>query len=672
MSTTGTDARFQSERASTDPFRFNYAAVTPEEVARTTSAAIERARADVDNLTGRDGERTVVNTLQALEEISVLLENYSTQLSFFTHLHVNAAVRDAARAALQELDAFSTSHITLNTALYQAVAAVTDLEHAGQQTTRMHDDLMRMFRRSGVDKDEATRSRVAEIKNEITGLALTFEKSAAEVSEMWVSEDELAGLPDKTLAGLKRDDDGKIRVTTSYPEVIPVLQYADSEHTREQASMLFNTQAPENGPVLRKIIGLRAELATLLGYDTFADFDVEEVMTKSPATVQKFFEVLDRSTKARYDAEMAALTDALNADSGRDVLRDFDVSYYQEKVKEARFNLNPKAVMEYFPFLTVLDGIHNVYAQLFGIRLESVNLSALDLWADDGIYVYDIYEGDELLGRAYLDMHPRDGKFGHAACGAMVAGVAGVQLPEIVLMCNFPRPSADNPALMTFKEVTTWFHELGHGLHQLFGAKTDWIGFSGTSTERDFVEAPSQMLENWLGDASVLQQIGRHYESGDAILADMVEQIRQAEEYGSGWHVRRQLTLSRFSFEIYHRDPSEVDFQALWDEISTEYGTVPRLPGTHMETRFGHIVGGYNALYYTYMWSLAISKHLLMAFDQDDLMNPEPARRYRELILAPGGSRDAADMIADFAGSFSVEEIGAALEEWLTANPDRW
>ena len=672
VTTTAVEPRFVSERSGTDRFRFNYATVTAEQIIEATRAAIDQAGAGIDELTAKHGERTVTNTLRAIEAVKIFVENYGTQLSFFAYLHTDEGVRDASRAALQEIEAFSTSHITLNTGLYEAVAAIADVDDADHQSARMHKDLMRMFRRSGVNKDEATRTRVAEIKNEVTGLQLAFEKSAAETGEMWLDEHELTGVPDKTLEGFARDDDGKVRVTTNYPEILPVLQYADSDQTREKATRLFNTRAPENGPVLRRIIELRAELATLLGYETYAEFDVEIVMTKTPETVQKFLHVLDQSTKARYDAEILALTKALRADSGRDSLRDYDVSYYQEKVKEQRYDLNPKMVMEYFPFMTVLEGIHNVYAQLFGIRFEAVDASALSLWASDGIYAYDIYEDDELLGRAYLDMHPREGKFGHAACGAIVPGVADVQLPEIVLMCNFPQPTVDNPALMTFNQVSTWFHELGHGLHQLFGAKTNWIDFSGTSTERDFVEAPSQMLENWLADATVLQQIGRHYESGEPIPAPMVEQIRRAEQYGSGWHVRRQLTLSRFSFEIYHRDPADVDFAALWAEISSDYGTIPRLPGTHMETRFGHIVGGYNALYYTYMWSLAISKHLLTAFDTDNLMNPEPARRYRELILAPGGSRDAAEMIAEFTGSFSVEEIGTALETWLTADPDEW
>lgn len=672
MTTTESEPRFLSEHSDTDPYRFNYATVESDQIATQTRVAIERARSQLDDLVGQDGDRTVATTMLPFEEVKIFIENFTTQLIYFAHLHTDEGVRDAARAALQEIEAFSTSHITLNTALYKSVAAITDVTDTDPQTTRMHDDLMRMFRRSGVDKDERTRQRVAEIKNRITGLQLAFEKSAAEVSEMWFDERDLAGVPPTTLDGLLRNDDGKVRVTSNYPEILPVLQYAEDERTRERATRMFNTQAPENRAVLREIIELRADLATTLGYSTYAEFDVEDVMTRTPETVQQFFSVLDRATKARYDAERRALTEALRSDTGRDVLYEFDVAYFQERVKEQRFDLSSKAVMEYFPFRTVLDGIHRVYAQLFGIRFEPVDASTLDLWASDGIYVYDIYEDDELLGRAYLDMHPRDGKYGHAACGALVSGIAGVQLPEIVLVCNFPQPSADKPALMTFREVKTWFHELGHGLHELFGARTDWIGFAGIRTEHDFVEAPSQMLENWLSDASVLQQIGRHYKTGEPIPAGMVEQIRRAEEYGSGWHVRRQLVLSRFSFEIYHRAPAEVDFAALWDEISTEYATVPRLPGTHMETRFGHVVLGYDAKYYTYMWSLAISKHLLTAFDRNNLMNSGPARRYRKLVLAPGGSRDAADLIADFTGSFSVEEIGAALEEWLTADPDQW
>lgn len=669
--TTQTTPVFLSERSDTDPYRFNYAAVTSQEIQETTEAFLADVDSRIDTLIAQEGERTVSNTLLPFEEIKVRIENYETQLSFFVDLHEQDAVRDASRNALQAIDGFITTRVSLNVDLYEALAAV-EVSSSDVQTVRVHDNLMRDFRRSGVDKDEKTRERIAQIQDRVTQLQLAYEKNSADISEMWLEESDLIGVPESTLASFARNDEGRVRVTTAYPEILPVMKYADNASTREQASRLFHTQSPENEPILKEILELRNEFSTLLGYTTYADFDVEKVMTGDTQTVKAFLEVLDRATARRYSAEFDALTEELVSDTGRTKLMPYDSGYYAEKLKASRYNLDPKAVMEYFPFKTVLDGIHSVYEKLFGIRFEKVDASTLNLWASDGIYVYDIYEADKILGRVYLDMHPREGKFGHGACGAIVPGVKDRQLPEVVLMCNFPKPTDDDPALMLFGQVNTWFHEFGHGLHQLFGSGLNWIDFSGTNTQRDFVEAPSQMLENWLGDPAVLQMIGVHYKSGEPISADMVEAIRRSEEFGSGMHVRRQLSLSRFSFEIYSRDPATLDFTALWSEIDTEYGLVPDLPGMHMHTRFGHIVAGYDSKYYTYMWSLAISKHLLTAFDQSNLMDPVPAKRYRDLVLAPGGSKDAADLIEDFTGSFSVQEIGDALKQWLTQNPDEW
>jgi thimet oligopeptidase len=262
---------------------------------------------------------------------------------------------------------------------------------------------------------------------------------------------------------------------------------------------------------------------------------------------------------------------------------------------------------------------------------------------------YEMYEGDRLIGRFYLDMHPREGKFKHAAQFTLKNGVKGRQVPEGVLVCNLPGGDGTGPALLEHDDVETFLHEFGHLLHHLFGGNQDWIYFSGVSTEWDFVEAPSQLLEEWSIDPGTLQTFARHYETGAPIPADLVEKLRLAKDYGNGNYIRQQNFYTALSLHAYDRDPAQVDFAALAPEMQAKYAQFQYVPGTHMYTAFGHLEG-YSAMYYTYMWSLVIAKDLYSKFDEKNLLDPKVATQYRKLVLDPGGTKDAAQLIQDFLG----------------------
>ena len=270
-------------------------------------------------------------------------------------------------------------------------------------------------------------------------------------------------------------------------------------------------------------------------------------------------------------------------------------------------------------------------------------------------------ESGKLVGRFYLDMHPRAGKYNHAAQFGIRTGVRGQQIPEAALVCNFPGGVEGDPGLMTHDDVVTFFHEFGHLIHFLLAGRHQWVGIGGISTEQDFVEAPSQMLEEWAWDPATLATFAKHYQTNEAIPAALVKQMKRASEFGKGLQVRRQMVYAKLSLSIYDRDPKQVDTDAMVKQLMSQYQPFPYVEGTHFQTAFGHL-DGYSAVYYTYMWSLVIAKDLFSKFDRSNMLAQGVARSYRDQILAPGGSRPAAELVKNFLGRpFDF----AAWQAWL-------
>jgi thimet oligopeptidase len=314
----------------------------------------------------------------------------------------------------------------------------------------------------------------------------------------------------------------------------------------------------------------------------------------------------------------------------------------------------------YFPYARVQAGVLDVTARLFGIEYRRVDDPTV--WAP-GVETYDVYEAGDRLGRLHLDMHPRRDKYKHAAQFNIRNGVRGLQLPEAALVCNFPGGEPGDPGLLEHEDVVTFFHEFGHLLHDLFAGCTRWMGIAGINTEWDFVEAPSQMLEEWAWDVGVLQSFARHHETGAPIPADLVERARRAREFGKGIAARHQMFYAMLSLKLHGGDPAGIDTTQFVRELQNEYSMFRYVDGTHFHASFGHLEG-YSALYYTYMWSLVIAKDLFSQFSPADLLAPAVARRYRDCVLAPGGSAPAAELVQRFLGRpFGFE----AFENWLAA-----
>jgi thimet oligopeptidase len=453
-----------------------------------------------------------------------------------------------------------------------------------------------------------------------------------------------------------------VTVTTDNTDYVPFLTYARSERAREALWRLYRLRGhPKNLDVLSRMLSRRAELARILGYPSWAAYVTEDKMIGSAEAASEFIEKITAAAEARMRRDFAQLLERKRKDvPGAERVEPWDSAYLQERVKAEQYGFESQSARPYLEYSRVKDGVLEVTARLFGIEYRRVREATA--WHPD-VEVHDVLEGGRLLGRIYLDMHPREGKYKHYAQFTLSSGQAGLRLPEGVLVCNFPQPTAAGPALLEHGDVKTFFHEFGHLLHHVLGGHTRWAGQSGVATEWDFVEAPSQMLEEWVWDPGVLAGFARHVETGEPIPESLVRRMKAADEYGKGLMVRQQMFYAATSLELHRRDPAGLDTTGLVAEMQERYTPFRHVEGTYFQESFGHL-DGYSAIYYTYMWSLVIAKDLFAPFAAAGLMDPEVARRYRRAILEPGGSRPAAELVKEFLGRPHAFD---AYERWLEA-----
>jgi thimet oligopeptidase len=327
-------------------------------------------------------------------------------------------------------------------------------------------------------------------------------------------------------------------------------------------------------------------------------------------------------------------------------VRVWDRFYYADKIRDEQFGVDGKALRAYFPYDRVISGILDFNAAFFGLTFDK--LEGAEVWYDD-VSVYNVLENGEIIGRFYLDMHPREGKYSHAAQFSMLTGVTGRQLPSGALVCNFPTPSKETPALLEHDQVVTVFHEFGHLMHEILAGRHPWVTLSGNATERDFVEVPSQLMEKWAWQYEVLEKFAVNDETGKPIPEDLVAKMNDADKFARGVHVMRQMSFAELSYIYHASDPRKFDLLTVLKQVQKKYNPYPYEKGTYFYDSFGHLES-YSSLYYTYMWSLALSEDMFTRFEKEGIMNPDTARDLREKVLEPGGTEDAALMVRNFLG----------------------
>jgi thimet oligopeptidase len=628
---------------------------------RQAEAHLEAARRLRDTLIAATEPHTIANTLEPYDEIAIHLDAAANLCGLLERVHPDAGVRAAAERWTQEISQFATQ-LSLDRRVYDALAAL-DLGSADEPTRHYVARTLRDFRRAGVDRDAATRARVQALNDELTLVGQEFARNIqSDRRTVALAPAELEGLPADYIAAHPPGADGRVVLTTDYPDYVPFMSYARSGRAREAMYRAFRSRAvPSNLAVLDRMLARRHELATLLGYRSWAHYITEDKMIATDTAAIEFVERIAGIAAARAAADAALLLERKRQDEpGATEVFDWEKDYYDERVRAERFQVDSQAMRPYFPYERVKEGVLAVTAELFGVTYRRVEDAGV--WAAD-VETYDVLENGELLGRFHLDMHPRDDKYKHAAEFGIRNGVAGRQLPEAALVCNFPGGTPGDPGLMEHDDVNTFFHEFGHLLHSLFAGRQRWIGVGGISTEWDFVEAPSQMLEEWAWDPAVLRTFAHHHQTGEPIPDELVLRARRARDFGKGIYVRQQMFYAMLSLRLHAEDAVGLDTTAVVRALQNEFSMFRYVEDTFFQASFGHL-DGYSAIYYTYMWSLVIAKDLFSRFDSKRMLAPEVARAYRTHVLEAGGSAPAAELVQRFLGRpFSF----AAYERWLNA-----
>lgn len=606
---------------------------------------LKRAESLFEQLESLEGPMTVESVLEPLNDIWLILNARQGMADVLANAHPDPDLRASAEEAIQAYSKLGTE-LSLSRPIYDAVAAV-DISRTDEETKRLVEVTLQDFRLSGVDKDPETRAKIRELQDEIIKTGQDFERNIREdVRIMQLSSiDELAGLPQDYIDAHQPGEDGKITITTDYPDYFPFMTYAQSDDHRKELSRLFSQRAhPQNMTVLEKLVNKRHELANLLGYDNYAEMVTADKMILNPEAAQTFIDRVTQAAEEPMKKDVSLILERLQQiDPDATDVGAWQRSYLQNLVRQEQFEYDTQEARQYFAYDKVRDGLLKITGELFGV---SYKLMKTEAW-HPSVECYEVWSADQMIGRVYLDMHPREGKFKHAGMFALAPGVPGMKVPEAALLCNFPGGD-DTPGLMQHGQVSTFFHEFGHIMDYILGGNHRWIPLSGMAQEWDFVEVASNLLQEWIWDTATLQSFATN-EAGEPIPAELVAKMRAARKFGLALWSRGQMGYAAISLNLYNRDPEGLNTDDLVRGIMDKYYPLTLLDDTHMQCNFGHLYG-YSATYYTYMWSQVIASDLFSEFEKGGIMNTDISMRLRETILEPGGAKPAEELVRDFLG----------------------
>jgi thimet oligopeptidase len=629
-----------------------------EKIENDHLAAAQRA---IDQIDATKGSRTIDNTLAPYDEAIRQLNAANYFANLMQELHPDESFRNRATAMTTKVSNASTA-LSLNRDVYHALASL-DVSKSDAATRYYVRRQLLEFRLAGVNKDDATRAKLKKLQDQLTTELSTFERNISDDTRTVQVTDvrELDGLPQDFVDSHKRGSDGKISITTNYPDLFPVLQYAKNDDIRRRLWSAWVSRAyPKNRTVLRHIMQMRRDIAGLLGYSSWADYNAADKMIGSGSNIAKFISQLDAATRPPAKREFATLlAEKRKTNPAATQITTYENWRLNELVRRSQYDFDSESIRPYLPYAAVKQGILDTAASLFHVSFrQEMNAPG---W-DPSVETWDMIESGQMTGRFYLDMHPRPGKYSHDAMAQVLDGIRGKQLPEAALMCNFPEPTATDPGLMSYDDVVTFFHEFGHLMHHILGGQQQWAGISGLTMEADFVEAPSQMLEEWMHSPRVLASFAHQYQTGEPIPAELVARMNRASAFGRASSIALQNALSAISYDIYKSKPADVALDATTLRDLSHYTlSVPSAADGHLYASFGHL-GGYSSAYYTYMWDKVIAEDFFQQFDQTNLLAGDTPMRYRRLVLEPGGSMSANDLVKDFLGR---PQNTKAFQQWM-------
>ena len=622
--------------------------VDPRSLEAWVNERLARHREALDRLLAAVGSRTLENTLRPCDDAIAELALAGAETGLLHSVCEEKAVRDAAQELLQKI-AQAGVELSLNRDVYQALAQV-DASGADAAARHYLDRTLLQYRLAGVDKDDATRARIRELQDQATLLSLTFARNVQEGGKTVVVDDaaELDGLPPDFLAAHAPGEDGKIVLTTDFPDYLPTMTFARSSDLRRRMFLAYQTRAyPANRQVLIDLLKIRQEIATILGFAHWADLATADQMMESAANMQAFLDDLDAASRAGAEKEYAMLLEF--ARTREPELEQIDAAsrgYWLEQYRRSAFDFDSQAVRPYFPYARVEAGVLETAEKLFQVKFRRIEKP--DVW-NESVGAWEVWEGAELAGRFNLDMHPREGKDKWFSAHPLVPGVRGQQLPEAALICNFPEPKEGNPGLMQYFDVVTFFHEFGHLMHALLGGRQEWAGVSGIATEGDFVEVPSQMLEEFFRDPRLLASFAHHYETNEPIPAELVLRMNRAGAFGRADWVRTQLFYTTYSLQTHALDPATLDPDELLRSLYARFLPYAWIDGNRMYASFTHLMG-YSSNYYTYLYDKVIALDFFSQFPREALLESPVAMRYRRAVLEPGGSMPGREIVRQFLG----------------------
>jgi thimet oligopeptidase len=622
-------------------------------------AAHERALA---SLLAVKGERTPQNSLTLYDAAIEQLNLAGAQAGILNSVAADKAVRDQAQMEAQRV-AMAGAALSLNRNVYDALSAIK-LDGVSPATKHYVERTLLGYRLAGVDKDQATRDRLQALQEKATRLSLEFSRNIQEgAKSIEATPEELAGLPPDYIARhpAQKDRGGADRVTltTDPPDMQPVMTFAASAELRERMFLAYNTRAyPANRQILLELLTTRQEIASVLGFRSWADLATADQMMKSAAKVREFLAKLNEASRdgAQHEYQLV-LEFAQKREPG---LKQIDITsrgFWYEQFRRDKFDFDSQSVRPYFPYKRVEAGVLQTAAQLFKVEFRPSKAPA---W-HEAVSVFEVFEGGRMVGRFYLDMHPREGKDKWFSAAPVVAGVRGRVMPEAALICNFPEGDENDPGLLQYSDVVTFFHEFGHLMHAILGGQTEWIGLSGFATEGDFVEVPSQMLEEFFRDERLLQSFARHYGTDEVLPTELIRSMKLAGSFGRADWVRAQLYYTTLSLDLHDQDPAGLDPDVVTRELYQQFQPWTWVEGNKMYASFGHLTG-YSSNYYTYAFDKVIALDFFGQFDKKDLLGCDAGARYRKTVLEQGGSKPGREMVRDFLGR---DEEFAAFERWV-------
>jgi thimet oligopeptidase len=633
-------------------------AASAEALAAWVSARLAGHEAALARLLAVEGPRTPANSLRLYDEAIEQLSLAGAQSGILNSVAPDKAVRDQAQADAQRVS-MAGSALSLNREVYDALAAI-DLAGANSATKHYVERTLLSYRLAGVDKDRATRDRLQALHETATRLALEFSRNIQEGGKtIAAAPDELEGLPADYVARHAKDEGGSVVLSTDPPDMQPVMTFASSAALRERMFLAYNTRAyPANRQILLDLLATRQEIAGVLGFRSWADLATADQMMESATNVRNFLLKLDNASRDGARHEHKLVLDF--ARERRPTLTAIDItsrSYWYEQFRRAAFDFDSQSVRPYFPYARVERGVLETAARLFKVEFRPVHASS---W-HSSVSVFDVFDGSAQIGRFYLDMHPREGKDKWFSAAPVVTGVRGRSLPEAALICNFPGGGEGDPGLLQYSDVVTFFHEFGHLMHAILGGHTDWAGLSGFATEGDFIEVPSQMLEEFFRDQKLLQSFARHYQTGEMLPSKLIRDLKRASAFGRADWIRSQLYYTTLSLDLHDQDPAGIDLDAITKQLYESMQPWTWLDGNRMYASFGHLTG-YSSNYYTYAFDKVIALDFFAQFDPGDLLGCEAGARYRKTVLEQGGSKPGRAMVRDFLGR---DEEFAAFTKWL-------